>query len=181
MGQTFEELVGLHLDDLYSAALCFTLDEHRAEELLQETSIRAFHQLSRRARETDFRTAMLEVLVTTYQQRQNRQGLDPFESEPEPIDEMLRTIPMRIEPFPEPGTAGYRLMRDWMSRVWSDLDTGDRIILWLTDVERIRHPVVAEITGLDVDEVRSRHYRARLAMSRGAAKELDRVVGGADA
>lgn len=72
-------------------------------------------------------------------------------------------------------------MRDWMSHVWSDLDTGDRIILWLTDVERIRHPVVAGITGLDVDEVRSRHYRARLAMSRGAAQELDRAVGGAGA
>ncbi len=181
MGQTFEELIGLHLDDLYSAALCFTLDEHRAEELLQEASIRAFHELSRRPRKTDFRTAMLEVLVMTYLQRQNRRGLDPFASEPEPLDEMLRMTPRRFAPFPEPGTAGYRLMRDWMSRVWSDLDTGDRIILWLTDVERIRHPVVAGITGLDVDEVRSRHYRARLAMSRGAAQELDRAVGGAGA
>jgi DNA-directed RNA polymerase specialized sigma24 family protein len=180
MGQTFEELIGLHLDDLYSAALCFTLDEHRAEELLQEASIRAFHELSRGPRGTDFRTGMLGVLVTTHLLRQSRQGVDPFSSEPEPLDEMLRAAPVNFEPFPEPGTAGYRLMRDWMSRVWSDLDAGDRIVLWLTDVERIRHPVVAGITGLDVDEVRSRHYRARLAMSRGAAEELDRAVGGAE-
>jgi DNA-directed RNA polymerase specialized sigma24 family protein len=181
MGQTFEELVGLHLDDLYSAALCFTLDEHRAEELLQAASIQAFHELSRRPRETDFRTELLRVLVTTFLRRQYRQGLDPFEKEPEPLDEMLRKAPMKFEPFPEPGTSGYRLLRDWMSRVWSDLDAGDRIILWLTDVERIRHSVVANITGLAVHDVRSRHYRARLAMSRGAARELDRVAGGAEA
>jgi DNA-directed RNA polymerase specialized sigma24 family protein len=181
MGRTFEELVGLHLDDLYSAALCFTLDEHRAEELLQEASIRAFHELPLRRDETNSRIALLGMLVTTYLRRQARQGLDPFAPKAVSLDEMLRQQPMRFEPFPEPGTAGYRWMRDWMRRVWSDLNTGDRIILWLADVERVRHPVVARITGLDIDEVRSRHYRARLAMSRGAALELDRVSGGADA
>jgi len=181
MGQTFEELVALHLDDMYSAALCFTLDEHRAEELLQEASIQAFHQLSRGARETDSRIDLLRVLVTTHLRRQGRQGLDPFAREPEPLDEMLRKTLKRFEPFPEPRTAGYRLMREWMSRVWLDLDAGDRIILWLADVERLGHPLVANITGLDADEVRSRHYRARLGMSRGAARELDRAAGGADA
>ncbi len=181
MGLTFEELIGQHLDDLYSAALCFTLDARRAEELLQEASIRAFHELSRRTRNTDFRTGLLTVLVRTHRRRQGRQGDDPFATEARPLDLAMRKDSEQVAPFPEPGTAGYRLMRDWIGQVWSDLDAGDRIILWLADVERIRHSTVADITGLDVEEVRSRHYRARLAMSRNAARELDRVSGGTNA
>lgn len=181
MRQTFEELIGLHLDDLYSAALCFTLDEHRAEELLQEASIRAFHELSRR-RDGDFRLTMLEVLVSTFLQRQRRMGRDPLAPETEPLDEMLSGGAPVIQPFPEPGTPGYRLLRDWMNRVWSRLDTGDRLLLWLADVERIRHALVAAMVGLDVEEVRSRHYRARLRLSHEAAREVGRsAAGGAEA
>lgn len=180
MGQTFEELIGLHLDDLYSAALCFTLDPHRAETLLQETSIRAFHELSYR-HDRDFKLTMLELLVSTFLQRQRRMGRDPLARASRPLDEPLAGNPPVIEPFPEPGTPGHRLLRDWMSRVWSRLDTGDRLVLWLADVERIRHPVIAAMVGLGIDEVRSRHYRARLSLSRGAARELDRfAVGGAE-
>jgi DNA-directed RNA polymerase specialized sigma24 family protein len=181
MGQTFEELIGRQLDDLYSAALCFTLDEHRAEELLQEASIRAFHESARRPPDWDFRLAMLNILVSTYLQRQRRMGCDPLAEGTEPLDKILSTNPMRIEPFPEPGAAGYRLLRDWMDRVWSELDAGDRLVLWLADVERIRHAVVAGMVGLDVEAIRSRHYRARLALSRGVGRQLDRAVGGADA
>jgi RNA polymerase sigma factor (sigma-70 family) len=177
MGETFEELIGRHLDDLYSAALCFTLDEHRAEELLQEASVRAFHELSDRSA-AEFRMKMIQVLVSTFLQRQRRMGRDPLASGAEPVDEMLQGEPPVLEPFPEPGTPGYRLIRDWLSRAWAELEAGDRLILWLADVERLRHTVIAAVIGLDVEEVRRRHYRARLSLSRGAARELGRSAAG---
>jgi DNA-directed RNA polymerase specialized sigma24 family protein len=85
---------------------------------------------------------------------------------------------MPIEPFPEVGSPGYRVLLDWFSRVWAQLDDGDRMILWLADVERLRHRRVAEMTGLDVEEVRARHYRARRNLSRSAARELGRRASG---
>ncbi len=178
MAQTFEELIGQQLDDLYSAALCFTLDPHRAEELLQEASVRAFHELSDLPA-AEFRIRMLQVLVSTFLQRQRRMGRDPLASEPEPFDEMLQGEAPVIEPFPEPGTPGHRLIQDWLTRAWSRLEAGDRLVLWLTDVERLRHRVVAAVIGLDEEEVRRRHYRARLSLSRGAVRELRAAAGGA--
>jgi RNA polymerase sigma factor (sigma-70 family) len=174
MGQTFEELIGQHLDDLFSAALCFTLDEHRAEELLQEASIRAFHEFPRgRGREVDFRQSMLAVLVSTHLQRQRRLGHDPLAAASAPREEALSArTDLQVKPFPDPGTAGYRLLRDWMNRVWSDLDEGDRLILWLADVERLRHRRVAEMIGIGEEQVRSRHYRARLILSQEAVREI---------
>lgn len=173
MGQTFEEHIGLHLDDLYSAALCFTLDRNRAEDLLQEASIRAFHELSRRGLEKDFRVEMLKVLVTTYLHRQRREGHDPLESDVGLLSEMFDDAWRQdAEPFPEPGTTGYRILRDWIGEIWSELDDGDRLVLWLADVERMRHAVVASITGLDEQQVRLRHHRARTVLSRGAIRRL---------
>ncbi len=61
-----------------------------------------------------------------------------------------------------------------MSQVWSELQDGERLILWLADVERLRHGKVAALVGLDEHAVRSRHYRARLRLSRGAADTLGR-------
>jgi DNA-directed RNA polymerase specialized sigma24 family protein len=175
MGQTFEELIGFHLDELYSAALCFTLDEHKAEELLQEASIRAFHELPPRGHAEDFRLAMLDVLVSTYLQRQRRQGHDPLREEPAKLEKMMAAAPhQRVEPFPEPGTPGFRLLVEWMSRMWTDLAAGDRLILWLADIERIRHRRIAEMVSRPKEEVRARHYRARLALSHGAAQQLGR-------
>jgi RNA polymerase sigma factor (sigma-70 family) len=179
MAQAFEELIGSHLDDLYSAALCFTLDEGRAEELVQEASIRAFHEYPRRQRGADFRHLMLGTLVSTYLQRQRRQGRDPLAPDGELYDETVRrTEQMPLEPFPEVGSPGYRLLLDWFARVWAQLDDGDRLVLWLADVERLRHRRVAEMTGLGLEEVRARHYRARRNLSRGAARELGRRASG---
>ncbi len=183
MAQTFEELFGLHLDHLYGAAICFTLDEHDAEALLQEAAIRAFHQLSRRGRDSDFRRDMLEILVSTHLQRQRRMGRDSFASPVEPVVEMMSDTPhVQFQPFPEIGTPGYRLLTDWMRSVWPDLDPGDRLIVWLADVERLGHARVATMAGLDESEVRNRHYRARLTLSRGAAQVLAQfAAGGAEA
>lgn len=183
MGQTFEELIGANLDDLYSAALCFTLDEHGAEELLQEASVRAFHQWTRRGRDSEFRRAMLEILVSVYLQRQRRTGRDPFASPVDSVDEMLDERSLApFQPFPEAGTPGYRLLRDWVRKVWPDLDPGDRLVVWLVDVERLKHAVVAGMVGRDETDVRNRHYRARLVLSRGAARVLaSSVADGAEA
>lgn len=175
MAQTFEELIGSYLDGLYSAALCFTADEHRAEELLQEAAIRAFHQYLGRRWPSDFRQSMLEMLVTTYLERERRLGRDPLSPQLAPPHETADGSDGRdVEAFPLPGTNGYALMREWLSRNWPRLDDGDRLVLWLADVERIRHPRVAEMIGIDEQQVRSRHYRARRVLSRGAARELAR-------
>lgn len=183
MAQAFEELIGFHLDDLYSAALCFTLDEGRAEELVQAASIRAFHEYPQGRGEADFRQQMLGALVSTYLQQQRRQGRDPLALDAGLRDEIVgSTEESPLEPFPEAGSPGYRLLLDWIVAVWAQLDDGDRLVLWLADVERLRHRRVAEMTGLGVGEVRARHYRARRMLSRGAARELDsRASGGARA
>lgn len=179
MARTFEELIGSCLDDLYSAALCFTLDEERAEELLQEASLRAFHQHSRGQRDADFREVMLEILVSTHLRRSRRAGQDPLAEETPSFEDQLSTGPAaHLAPFPEPGTPAYRMLQAWVAEVWAKLSEGDRLILWLTEVERLRHPRLAELLGLPESQIRARHYRARSMLSREVARQLRRRAPG---
>ncbi len=178
MAKTFEEQIGVHLDQLYSAALRFTLDEHRAEELLQEAAIRGFHEYSGRRREEDFRDYMLQILVATYLKRRRNMGGDPLASEADLTEEVFETRQELAGPFPAPGSSARLFLMRWMDKVWHELDDGDRLVLWLADIERIRHRRVADMTGLKVKEVRWRHYRARQVLSRGATRELGRIAGG---
>jgi RNA polymerase sigma-70 factor (ECF subfamily) len=182
MAKTFEEQIGFHLDQLYAAALCFTLNEHRAEELLQETAIRAFHEFPRRRRDDDFRHYMLQMLVATYLQRRRLSGDDPLAADGTLTEEVFAAIQENLRPFPLPGSSARELMMRWLGKFWGELDDGDRLILWLADIERIRHRRIADMTGLTFEEVRWRHYRARQMLSRGAARELVRLArGGAEA
>lgn len=172
MAQTFEESLTSDLDDLYAAALCFTQDEHRAEELLQEAAIRAFHEFHSPLQSAEFRVWMLGLLAATHLRRERRRGQDPFKEGVEPIHAEDEGVQEAFSAFPERGTRAYEWLRVWLDRAWVALDPGDRLVLWLVAVERLRHRRVAEILGLDEEQVRRRHYRARRTLSLGAAEHI---------
>lgn len=173
MAQTFEELISSDLDGLYSAALCFTQDEHRAEELLQETAVQAFHEFRSGRSESDFRVWMLEMLVANYLRRQRRSGADPLAERLDGIDDLgAADADARSVSFPEPGTRAYEWLRSWLDGAWPELDPGDRLVLWLAAVERIRPSRMARMLNLDEEQVRRRHFRARRALSSGAFRQL---------
>ncbi|HSG82279.1 MAG TPA: sigma factor-like helix-turn-helix DNA-binding protein, partial [Gemmatimonadota bacterium] len=127
--------------------------------------------------------AMLEALVSTFLQREKLAGRDPLARLGAPPEAFPNVdLQVEVDPFPAPGTPGYRLLRQWMTWVWNRLDDGDRVVLWLADVERLPHPAIARMTGAQEEDVRARHYRARLTLSRGAARRLAQgAVGGAEA
>jgi RNA polymerase sigma factor (sigma-70 family) len=171
--ETFEELVGRHLDNLYSAALCFARDPHRAEEILQEAAIRGFHEFSRRTDRVPFREWMLGLLVSTYRSREARGGADPLPAEgPGGIEVGEGAEPSTRAPrLPEPDSPAYRALGDSVERAWAELDPGDRVVTWLCDVERLDHARVARMLDVPKGHVRRRHHRARRSLA-SRAKEM---------
>lgn len=172
MSEAFEELIGRELDGLYSAARCFTLDEDRAEELLQEAAIRGFHAFARRRQGPEFREWMLGVLVATHLDREGRAGRDPLGSSAEEVEIGEGSEEPRRGALPAPDDPAASRFAAWLEGAWAELDAGDRLILWLSDVERLRHGQVARILNRPEEDVRRRHYRARRSLSRRARAEL---------
>src|SRR3954449_13305278 len=70
--QEFEELTLEHLDPLYSAALRLTKNERDAEDLVQDTFLRAYRFFDKFERGTNIKAWLFKILTNTFINRYRR-------------------------------------------------------------------------------------------------------------
>src|SRR4026207_2186476 len=70
--QEFEELALAHLDPLFSAALRLTKNERDAEDLVQDTFLRAYRFFDKFERGTNIRAWLFKILTNTFINRSRR-------------------------------------------------------------------------------------------------------------
>jgi RNA polymerase sigma-70 factor (ECF subfamily) len=70
--QEFEELALAHLDPLYSAALRLTKNERDAEDLVQDTCMRAYRFFDKFERGTNIKAWLFKILTNTFINRYRR-------------------------------------------------------------------------------------------------------------
>ena len=68
----FEELALVHLDPLYSAALRLTKNERDAEDLVQDTCMRAYRFFDKFERGTNMKAWLFKILTNTFINRYRR-------------------------------------------------------------------------------------------------------------
>src|SRR5213076_3234843 len=68
----FEELALSHLDPLYSAALRLTKNERDAEDLVQDTCMRAYRFFDKFERGTNIKAWLFKILTNTFINRYRR-------------------------------------------------------------------------------------------------------------
>src|SRR3954464_784281 len=68
----FEELALQHLDPLYSAALRLTKNERDAEDLVQDTFLRAYRFFDKFERGTNIKAWLFKILTNTFINRYRR-------------------------------------------------------------------------------------------------------------
>src|SRR5215471_9531176 len=72
MKQEFEALALAHLDPLYSAALRLTKNERDAEDLVQDTCMRAYRFFDKFERGTNIKAWLFKILTNTFINRYRR-------------------------------------------------------------------------------------------------------------
>src|SRR5512144_2728215 len=70
--QEFEELALQHLDPLYSAALRLTKNDRDAEDLVQDTFLRAYRFFDKFERGTNIKAWLFKILTNTFINRYRR-------------------------------------------------------------------------------------------------------------
>ena len=68
----FEEIALIHLDDLYATALRYTKNDKDAEDLVQETYLKAFTNFHRYEKGTNCRAWLFTILTNTFINRFRR-------------------------------------------------------------------------------------------------------------
>lgn len=171
----FEALVGPHERRLYRLLVRMTADEAAAQDIYQESLIKAFEAFAGFRGQSAFGTWLHRIAVNQALMWLRKKGTDPLR-EPEELpqfdwmDAHAREIVDWSAPA-EDGVLRAELGR-LLNRALEEIPEIDRAIVILKDLDGLSHEEIAEATGLTVTAARTRLHRARLALRELLAKSL---------
>jgi RNA polymerase sigma-70 factor (ECF subfamily) len=158
----FEELVRRHADRLYAVVLRFVADADEAEEVTQETFLRAWRSIEKFELRSQFFTWLYRIGINEAKRRAERKP---------PPGRVASIEDSPIEDAPDWSEAPeLRAEQGHLRRVLEDavrrLPIDYRAPLILRDVEGLSTEEAAEVMELGEAAFKSRLHRARLAVRR---------------
>jgi len=161
----FEETALVHLDALYGAACRLTRNARDAEDLVQETVLRAYRFWETFEKDSNCKAWLLRILTNTfineYQRRKrSRQVLDAATAEQEATDGVLVHAAAESQKSPESMLVD-RSVSDDVQRALDALPDDFRIAVVLCDIEGLSYKEIADVMGTPVGTVMSRLFRGR--------------------
>jgi RNA polymerase sigma-70 factor, ECF subfamily len=167
----FEELFLPLLDNLYSIALRMTRNEKDAEDLVQETYLKAFRFFHRFERGTNARAWALTILTNTFRTRYRKKKQEPAMVDFEAVenfclaDEMVKEITASDKSEARNADIVTSVLKDYVSddiiEALESVPEQFRIAVLLSDVEGFSYQEISEILGISVGTVKSRIFRGR--------------------
>lgn len=160
----FESEARPHLDTLYSTALRLTRSQVDAEDLVQDTLVRAYRFYERFEAGTNFKAWLLRIQMNTFVNRyrratRERQVFDGPMAGPVGEGVMSRaTMRGLTDPV---GDAQRRIIAQEINRAFEQLSEDARAMVLLADVEELSYKEIAEVMGCPIGTVMSRLHRAR--------------------
>jgi RNA polymerase sigma-70 factor (ECF subfamily) len=167
----FEELFLPLLDNLYSIALRMARNEKDAEDLVQETYLKAFRFFHRFERGTNARAWILTILTNTFRTRYRKKKQEPAMVDFEAVenfclaDEMVKEISASDKSEARSAEIVTSVLKDYVSddiiNALESVPDQFRIAVLLSDVEGFSYQEISEILGISVGTVKSRIFRGR--------------------
>lgn len=156
------------LDALYAFALSLARDRTVAEDLVQETYLRAFAAKKKAEADESLRSWMFTILHNVWRNDQRRRRPVSLEETPQVVD---RLVSAETDPFE---ALGREEDRDRVARAIEALPESFREVLLLRCVEEFSYRDLATILGCPAGTVMSRLARARVQLRRILARDVRR-------
>jgi len=162
--QEFEELALAHLDPLYSAALRLTKNERDAEDLVQDTCMRAYRFFDKFERGTNIKAWLFKILTNTFINRYRRKVKERTVVEGVEREAVHERFVSRDATDFAANPEQYffdRLLSDDVLRAIDALPIDFRLVVILADLQEFSYKEIAEILECPVGTVMSRLFRGR--------------------
>lgn len=180
MGQTpFEQQALPLLDQLYGGALRLTRNPADAEDLVQETYIKAFQAFDSFTQGTNLKAWMYRIMtnlyITNYRKAQRR----PTQTSAEEITDyqLLSSASHEFQGLESAEVEALKkLPTSEISEALNALSEDYRMVVYYADVEGLAYKEIAEIMGVPLGTVMSRLHRGRKKL-RDALKDVARERG----
>ncbi len=164
--KSFEALVNLYERRIYHIAYRIVESVQDAEDVLQETFLKAFKNLQGFRGESSFYTWIVQIAVNAALQRVNRQRKHPTVSLDDAGEDETSFRPQEIAIWEEDPEKLYskRETQTILEKAIRALPLIYRTVFLLKDVEKLPAEAVARSLGITVAATKSRLIRARLEL-----------------
>lgn len=167
--EEYEKALLSHLDTLYSAAMRYTRNPAEAEDLVQDTYVKALRFQKQFAWGTNLKAWLLKILTNTFLNRcrhdqRHRKFVDMAESDPV-YDAYFDQASSGFLDNPEEHVFR-RFFDERIEACFQELPEEFRVAVVLSDVEGLSYKEIAEVLDCPIGTVMSRLHRGRQLLKR---------------
>ncbi len=171
----FTELAMEHMPALYSAALRMTRNASDAEDLVQETYLKAYRSFGTFTEGTNLKAWLYRILTNTYINSSRAARRRPEVADVEDVEDLYLYHRLTPDGRAEPGRSAEevaleRFTDDEVKAAIESLPEAFRIAVLLADVEGFSYKEIAEITDVPIGTVMSRIHRGRRSLQKALHK-----------
>ena len=162
----FEGLISAHLDSLYRTALRMTKNSDDAEDLVQETCLKAFRYFDRFEEGSNIRAWLFKILTNLFINRYRKQTKEPVVVEYDETQDYLLYSKMQ-DGSPDTPASGPekdlfdRVLGTEVDKAINDLPEDFRIVVVMAFIEGLAYEEIAEALSVPMGTVKSRLHRGR--------------------
>ena len=164
------------LDPLYGAALRLTRNADRAQDLVQDTYLKAIRARGRFARGTNLKAWLYTILHNTWRNRQRDGARARIDFDSEVVEEAAEGAsrgPSAEVDSPETILLRATLDADLQAAL-DALPESFREVVWLRDVDELSYQEIAAVIGVPIGTVMSRLSRGRKQLAAGLMMQRER-------
>jgi len=162
--QQFERLALPYLESLYNTALRMARNPQDAEDLVQETFLRAYRSYHQFTPGTNLKAWLFRILKNAFINEYRKRRAAPVEEDFSGIEESFesKVDRDRTSTIPNPEEEALsRSLDQGVQRALADLPEDYRMAIVLADLEGFSYKEIAEILEVPIGTVMSRLYRGR--------------------
>jgi RNA polymerase sigma-70 factor (ECF subfamily) len=160
-----------HAPQLFSTAMRMTRNRSDAEDLVQETFIKAWRSFATYQQGTNLRAWLFRIMTNTYINKYNAQQRKPTETELDDVEELFLYKRLgSVDQSQLSQSAEDKMLSlftdDEVKKALEELPDQFRIPVLMSDVEGFSYKEIAEILEIPLGTVMSRLHRGRKSMQK---------------
>jgi len=160
--EDFNDEIIPHLDALYNFALRLTSDPNDAEDLVQDTIVKAYRFFSSYEKGTNAKAWLFRILKNSYINNYRKKSKQPQQVDYDEVSSFYESIRDERTDTSDLESIMYReLIDDDISNALQSLPEDFRTVVLLCDVEGFTYEEIANMLDVPIGTIRSRLHRGR--------------------
>lgn len=160
--EDFEREAVPHMDALYNFALKMTGDSDEADDLVQETYLKAFRFFDKFEKGTNCKAWLFRIMKNTYINKYRKETKEPDKVDYEEVENFYENVkPSSTDSAHLEKDIYDNLLDDELSEAINSLPEDFKTVVILCDIEGFTYEEIADFIDVPVGTVRSRLHRAR--------------------